>query len=197
MTRRQGLELAAVLVAIVLFAVGVMRKQEALVARAEDAFDGEIDAAAGSESARETRGAPEVGTPAALAAPSEAPRYIRPSGDSASLPFSRAVMVGDTIYLSGTLGLEPGTRTPADDPAIEARRAMDNFKASVEAAGASMDDLVSVRVFCSDAALYDTFNNVYRTYFTEGRFPARAFIITAPLLFGAHFEVTGIAVRRK
>jgi enamine deaminase RidA (YjgF/YER057c/UK114 family) len=59
-----------------------------------------------------------------------------------------------------------------------------------------MDDVVSMQVFCTDLALYDTFNNVYRTYFTHG-FPARAFIGAPALLRGAHFEVLGIAVRRR
>ena len=59
----------------------------------------------------------------------------------------------------------------------------------------TMDDLVSVQIFCSDVAHYDAFNAVYRTYF-EGDFPARAFIGAGTLLFDARFEVQGIAVRR-
>ena len=58
----------------------------------------------------------------------------------------------------------------------------------------TMDDLVSVQVFCSDVALYDDFNAVYRTYFT-GDPPARAFLGAGTLLRGARFEVMGIAVR--
>ena len=59
----------------------------------------------------------------------------------------------------------------------------------------TMDDLVSVQVFCSDVSLYGTFNDVYKGYFTKG-FPARAFLGSGPLLFGARFEVQGIAVKR-
>jgi enamine deaminase RidA (YjgF/YER057c/UK114 family) len=58
-----------------------------------------------------------------------------------------------------------------------------------------MDDLVSVQVFCSDVGHYDAFNRVYRTFFS-GEFPARAFLGSGTLLFGARFEVQGIAVRR-
>jgi enamine deaminase RidA (YjgF/YER057c/UK114 family) len=58
-----------------------------------------------------------------------------------------------------------------------------------------MDDLVFVQIFCSDVAHYDAFNAVYRTYF-EREFPARAFIGSGDLLFGARFEVQAIAVRR-
>ena len=59
-----------------------------------------------------------------------------------------------------------------------------------------VDDLVSVQVFCSDVSHYDSFNRVYRTYFTK-EFPARAFLGSGPLLFGARFEVQGIAVKRR
>ena len=59
----------------------------------------------------------------------------------------------------------------------------------------TMDDLVSVQIFCSDVRHYDAFNGVYRTYFKK-EFPARAFIGAGTLLFGARFEVQGIAVKR-
>lgn len=117
----------------------------------------------------------------------------RPPG-AASLPFSDGVLVGDTLYLSGKIGLDPATgKVPAtvDD---EARLVMERVKATLARAGMSMDDLVYVQVFCSDLSLYAQFNAIYRTYFSE--FPARAFIGSGPLLFDSHFEVQGIAVRR-
>lgn len=78
---------------------------------------------------------------------------------------------------------------------MEAKLVMDRVKQTVESAGLTMDDVVSMQVFCTDLALYDTFNSVYRGYFPHG-FPARAFLGTSSLLRGAHFEVQGIAVRR-
>jgi 2-iminobutanoate/2-iminopropanoate deaminase len=57
-----------------------------------------------------------------------------------------------------------------------------------------MDDLVSVQIFCSDVKHYAAFNQVYRTYFNR-EYPARAFIGSGGLLFGARFEVQGIAVK--
>ena len=72
---------------------------------------------------------------------------------------------------------------------------LDTFKSRIEAAGMTMDDLVVVQVFCSDVELYDTFNRIYRTYFTS-EFPARAFIGSGELLRGARFEIQGIAARR-
>ena len=118
----------------------------------------------------------------------------RSATDADVLPFSGAVRVGDTLYLSGSLGLEDGGKVP-DDPADEARNVLNNIKASLEEAGMTMDDLVVVQVFCSDVKHYQAFNEVYRTYFTR-EFPARAFIGAGTLLFNARFEVQGTAVKR-
>jgi reactive intermediate/imine deaminase len=109
-------------------------------------------------------------------------------------PFSGAVRVGDTLYVSGQIGLGPDRRPPADVTA-EARLVMEALKNQMIRAGMTMDDLVSVQVFCSDVGHYDAFNAVYRTYFTK-EFPARAFLGSGTLLFGARFEVMGIAVKR-
>jgi reactive intermediate/imine deaminase len=108
-------------------------------------------------------------------------------------PYSDAVIVGKTIYLSGKIGLEPNGKPPAD-AAAEARLVMEQVRRTLEAAGATMEDLVTVQVFCSDVALYDTFNKVYASFF-KTKFPARAFIGSGPLLFGGRFEVQGIAVK--
>ncbi|MEQ8953010.1 MAG: Rid family hydrolase [Gammaproteobacteria bacterium] len=116
----------------------------------------------------------------------------RSAGDSGP-PFSGAVQVGDTLYISGMLGLQNG-QVPAD-PRTEARLMLDSVKAAVEAAGFTMDDIVNVTIYCSDVSHYDAFNEVYRTYFTR-EFPARAFIGSGTLLFNARFEMQSIAVKR-
>ena len=118
----------------------------------------------------------------------------RSATDSAAPPFSGAVLVGNTLYLSGTIGLEENQQVPST-PEAEARLVMNNVRSTLEAAGMTMDDLVSVQVFCSDVAHYAAFNGVYRTYFTR-EFPARAFVGVGTLLFEARFEVQGIAVKR-
>ena len=109
-------------------------------------------------------------------------------------PFSGAVQVGNTLYLSGTIGLDPGQQVPATAEA-EATNVLNNIQGSLEAAGMTMNDLVMVQVYSSDVSDYGAFNGVYRTYFTT-EFPARAFIGAGTLLFGARFEVLGIAVKR-
>jgi 2-iminobutanoate/2-iminopropanoate deaminase len=123
-------------------------------------------------------------------------RYIEPStvADTAALPFSGAVLVGGTLYLSGAIGLDENQQVPATAEE-EARNVLNRIKGRLEEAGMTMDDLVSVQVFCSDVAHYDAFNRIYRTFFS-GEFPARAFLGSGTLLFGARFEVQGIAVKR-
>lgn len=132
---------------------------------------------------------------AAMASDLSAQReYINPrhASEEGVLPFSGAVWVGDLLFVSGSLGLVDGR--PPNDAAEEARLVMEAIKSTVEEAGITMDDLVSVQVFCSNVDLYDVFNEVYRTYFTEN-FPARAFLGSGPLLFGARFEVMAIGSR--
>ena len=122
--------------------------------------------------------------------------YIEPGSPGAdSLPFSGAVRVGDTLYLSGDIGLTEDQQVP-EDPKEEARLLMEQYKARLAKAGYTMDDLVTVTIYCSDVKYYADFNEVYRQYFKEN-FPARAFIGAGTLLFNARFEMQGIAVKRE
>ena len=136
---------------------------------------------------------------AAFASGDKAPirRYIEPrsaSADADQPPFSGAVLVGDTLYVSGDIGLEPGNRVPAE-AATEARLLMESFEKRLAAAGMTMDDLVYVTVYSSDVSDYAIFNAEYRKHFHR-EFPARAYIGAGKLLFGARWEMQGIAVRR-
>ena len=123
-------------------------------------------------------------------------RYIDPRtpADTGQPPFSAAVQVGDTLYLSGEIGIDENQKVP-DTAEGEARLLLERFQATLKKAGYTMDDLVFVQVFCSDVKHYDAFNAVYRGYFTR-EFPARAFIGSGRLLFDARFELQGIAVKR-
>jgi len=142
-------------------------------------------------------GAGLVSAPSIPGLTAQAPRqYFTPRspGDPAVTAFSGAVLAGDTLYLSGTLGLGPNRALP-DTPEEEARNVLNAIQAQLKEAGMTMDDLVSVQVFSPNAANYDAFNSVYRSYFTK-EFPARAFVGSGTLLFGARFEVLGVAVKR-
>jgi reactive intermediate/imine deaminase len=131
----------------------------------------------------------------AASQPAEGRRYVRTPSAAIQAPFSEGVLVGDTLWIAGRLGLDAETGKPPAEVEQEARLVMDSLRAVLAEAGMAMDDLVSVQVFCSDVSLYEEFNRVYRTYF-PGSFPARAFIGSGPLLRGARFEVQGVAVRR-
>jgi reactive intermediate/imine deaminase len=112
----------------------------------------------------------------------------------AGLPFSDAVLAGDTLYISGRIGIDPKTGLVPDDVDGELVILFDGFERVLAAASMSMSDLVSVTVFCPDLSLFDKFNAAYRAYF-QGDFPARAFIGSGPLLRNGRFEMLGIAVK--
>lgn len=107
-------------------------------------------------------------------------------------PFSDGVLAGDTLYISGKIGIDPKTRHAPDDINVEIKNLLDYFQETIEQAGLKMDNLVWVQVFCTDLRLFDTFNTAYRARF-EGELPARAFIGTDKLLLGGRFEIMGIA----
>jgi enamine deaminase RidA (YjgF/YER057c/UK114 family) len=113
-------------------------------------------------------------------------------GRTTASPFSDAVLVDDTLYLAGRLGLQGGQR-PAT-PEEEARNVLDGIQSVLAEADMTMNDLVQVQVFCSDVSFFGAFNQVYTAYFTDAP-PARAFIGSGSLLAGARFEVMGIAVK--
>ncbi len=115
--------------------------------------------------------------------------------EAAQLPFSDAIWAGDTLYISGHIGLEEKTGRPPATATEEARLVMNEFRQTVETAGLTMDEVVSIQVFCSDVSLFQEFNKVYCEFFPNG-FPTRAFLGSGKLLFDARFEVQGIAVRR-
>jgi len=123
-------------------------------------------------------------------------QYVEPPAPATGTapPFSEAVVVGDTVYVAGHIGLDPKTQKAVDNVDGEAHAVLDAVKKTVEASGLTMDDLVSVTVYCTDLALYDAFNTIYRGYF-HGHYPARAFIGVASLVRGAHFEVAGVATK--
>ena len=133
---------------------------------------------------------------AALGSASAQPgrRAINLPGRTTQAPFSDAILTRDTLYLSGRLGMDPDTGQPPAEAQQEARNILDQIQAVLEEAGMTMDDLVTVQVFCSDVDYYADFNAVYTSYFTSAP-PARAFVGAGTLLRGARFEVMGVAVR--
>jgi len=122
-------------------------------------------------------------------------RYINLPGRNAPLPFSDAVQVGDTLYLSGRIGIDPATGVAPDDIEQELRLLFNGFEAVLASAEMSMDDLVWVQVFSPDVSLWQRFNAAYMKRFSK-ELPARAFIGSGPLLKGGRFEMLGVAVKQ-
>ena len=109
-------------------------------------------------------------------------------------PFSEAVKVGDTLYLSGQVGVIPGTlELKPGGIAAETRQTMDNIRQTLKAHGYEMKDLVKCTVMLADIAEWEKFNEVYTTYFT-GVYPARSAFGSSGLALDARVEVECIAV---
>jgi enamine deaminase RidA (YjgF/YER057c/UK114 family) len=123
-------------------------------------------------------------------------RVLNPEGRADTVPYSHAVLAGDTLYVAGTLGVDPDTGQAPADVREEVRLLLEAFQAKLALADMTMDDLVSVQVFCPDLSLYGTFNELYAASFEGTDWPVRAFVGSGPLLRGARFEMNGIAVRR-
>ena len=121
-------------------------------------------------------------------------RYIQ---KNPARPFSDAVLVDDTtLYLSGRIGLKPGIDEIPGTVEEEVHLLMQDLQQLLRSAEMELEELVFLQVFSPDVALWAPFNEIYRQYFT-GPMPPRSFIGSGPLLFGAHFELQGIAVRDK
>lgn len=109
--------------------------------------------------------------------------------------YSQAIEVGNTLYLAGQVGLDPATHelVPGGlEP--EARRALENCKAVLEAGGYTLKDVVQVQVLLADIADYQAFNAIYATYFPQEP-PARAAYAVAALPRGARVEILMTAAR--
>jgi 2-iminobutanoate/2-iminopropanoate deaminase len=128
----------------------------------------------------------QTGTPAR--------RAINTPDHSPQMVFSNAILEGDTLFISGSIGLDPKTGKAPDKIEDEIKLLLDGYKSLLGQAGFTMDDLVYVQISCTDLSHYDKFNAAYKTYFTKD-LPARQFVGVASLLRGGHFEMQAIAVR--
>ena len=121
--------------------------------------------------------------------------YINLSGRRPNLPFSDAVLVNVTLYISGRIGIDPATGSAAKEIQGELELLFAGFESVLAESGLTINDLVWVQVFCPDVSLWNQFNAEYVKHFS-GDFPARAFLGSGPLLLNGRFEMMGIAVKR-
>ncbi len=124
------------------------------------------------------------------------PRIFDRDPSLGDLPFSSAVVVGDTIYLSGEIGRAPGSTTVVEGGVgPETRQIFENYKATLARVGASLDDIVKCTVFLDDMGRFAEMNAVYKEYF-PGDKPARSTFGVDGLALGAALEIECLAVRR-
>jgi enamine deaminase RidA (YjgF/YER057c/UK114 family) len=126
---------------------------------------------------------------------SSARRTINLPGRPSTLPFSDAILVGDTLYLSGRIGIDPVLGRAPDDVDAEIKLLFDGFEGVLAEAGMTMDDLVQIQIFSPRLDLWQHFNAAYVERFST-ELPARAYIGSGPLLLGGRFEMMGIAVKK-
>jgi reactive intermediate/imine deaminase len=109
-------------------------------------------------------------------------------------PYSQAVRVGDTVYLSGQIPLVPETMELVDgDMEAQVRRVFDNLQAVARAAGGELADVAKLNIFLTDLAHFPLVNQVMAEYFTEP-YPARAAIGVASLPKGVPVEMDAVMV---
>ena len=105
--------------------------------------------------------------------------------------YSQAVRCGDTVYMSGQIGLDPQSMQMVDGIEAQIVRVFENLKAVAAAAGGSLDDAVRVTVYLTDLAHFARVNEIMATYFREP-YPARAAVGVASLPRGALVEVDAV-----
>lgn len=125
---------------------------------------------------------------------SENRRYINLPNRPPNLPFSDGVLVGNTLYISGRIGIDPVTGVAPESTAAELKLLFDGFQAVLREAGMTMDDLVWVQVYSPDVSLWEEFNAAYVKRFSR-ELPARAFLGSGKLLLKGRFEMLGVAVK--
>lgn len=119
-----------------------------------------------------------------------------PKAPAAIGTYSQAVRVGDTVYLSGQLGLDPSTMQLEEGIDAQVIRVFENLKAVAEAAGGSLADIVKLNVYLTDLGNFAKVNEAMATYFAEP-FPARAAVGVAALPRGGLVEADGVMVLLK
>jgi reactive intermediate/imine deaminase len=113
----------------------------------------------------------------------------------AGVPLSEAVLVGDTLYLSGQIGIQPGTlKLVPGGLKEETAQTLNNIRTTLEAHGFTMRDVIKCTVMLADISEWGDFNEIYKTFFSAP-YPARSALGASGLALGARVEVECVAVR--
>lgn len=109
-------------------------------------------------------------------------------------PYSQVVIVGDFVYTSGQIPLNPATGELVTDIKLATKQSMENIKAILEESGTSLNNVVKTSIFLKDLNDFEAVNEVYGTYFIENK-PARSCVQVAKLPKDAVIEIEAIAVK--
>jgi len=121
-------------------------------------------------------------------------QIIQTQGAPAAIgTYSQAVKVGNTVYLSGQIGLDPATMQMVEGIEAQVHRVFSNLKAVAEAAGGSLADVVKLNIFLTDLSHFTLVNTIMAEYFTQP-YPARAAVGVASLPRAALVEADGVMV---
>ncbi len=108
-------------------------------------------------------------------------------------PYSQAIRVGWTVYMSGQIGLDPATGNLVEGVEAQTHQVLKNLRAVAQAAGGELDDIVKVNLMLADMADFAKVNEICATYFKQP-YPARATYQVAALPKGARVEIEGTLV---
>ncbi|MDO9052104.1 MAG: RidA family protein [Methylotenera sp.] len=121
-------------------------------------------------------------------------QIIQTQGAPAAIgTYSQAVKVGNTVYLSGQIGLDPATMQMVEGIEAQVHRVFTNLKAVAEAADGSLGDVVKLNIFLTDLSHFALVNTIMAEYFSQP-YPARAAVGVASLPRGALVEADGVLV---
>ena len=109
-------------------------------------------------------------------------------------PYSQAVQVGEQLYISGMLGIDPASGNLADGITAQAEQALKNLSAALKAAGMTEANVVKTTIFLTDMAAFSAVNELYASCFTAP-YPARSCVQVSALPKGGLFEIEAIAVK--
>jgi 2-iminobutanoate/2-iminopropanoate deaminase len=111
-------------------------------------------------------------------------------------PYNQAVLVGNTLYTSGQIALNPSNmELVLDTIEIETKQVMENLKAVLEAASMTFEDVIKSTIFISDMNDFGKINTIYATYFSEETAPARETVQVACLPKNVNVEISMIAIK--
>ncbi|NLK40441.1 MAG: hypothetical protein GX298_00105 [Planctomycetes bacterium] len=124
------------------------------------------------------------------------PKAIQTDAAPAALgPYSQAIQTDNTLYLSGQLGIDPAVgKLVSEEAAAQAKQALENIRAILQAAGFALSDVVQVLVLLTNINDFGAINAIYKDFFRPP-YPARAAYAVAALPAGAAVEIIATAVR--